>query len=97
MSYLDRSLVWVPLPAQPFGNSGRNNIIGPGFFQLDLGVYKTVSVHDRVRIQFRGEAFNALNRTNFNVPNGNISNQSFGQINNAFEARQFQVALKLLF
>lgn len=97
LNYLDRSSVSVPSPTQPFGNSGRNNVIGPGFFQLDLGLYKTFSIHERVRMQLRGEAFNALNRTNFNVPNGNISSQSFGQINNAFEARQFQVALKVLF
>jgi hypothetical protein len=97
LNYLDRSVVSVPPSTQPFGNSGRNNIIGPAFWQLDLGVYKSFSVHERMRIQFRAEAFNALNRTNFYVPNGNISSQSFGQINSTFEPRQVQFALKLLF
>jgi hypothetical protein len=54
-------------------------------------------IHERVRIQFRAEAFNALNRTNFKVPNGNISSQGFGQVNSTFELRQLQLALKLLF
>jgi hypothetical protein len=87
----------VPAPTHPFGNSGRNNIIGPAFWQIDFGVYKTFPVHERVRIQFRAEAFNALNRTNFNVPNGNISSQGFGQIISTLEPRQIQLALKLLF
>jgi hypothetical protein len=97
VNYLDLSLVSVPPPTQPFGNAGRNNIIGPAFWQLDLGVYKNFSVHERMRIQFRAEAFNSLNRTNFYVPNGNVSSQSFGQINRTFEPRQLQLALKLMF
>jgi hypothetical protein len=43
------------------------------------------------------EVFNALNKTNFQAANGDISNSAFGTITSAFPARQVQFALKLLF
>ncbi len=47
----------------------RNNLVGPNFFNLDLGVGKTFNVTpDRVRFRFRVDAFNALNHVNFESP-----------------------------
>ena len=43
---------------------------GPDFQTLDLGLMKTFNLGPRVRTQFRLEAFNALNRANFNNPGG---------------------------
>lgn len=95
--YLDRSRVSIPSPQQPFGNAGRNIVRGPAFWQADLGIYKTFVMTERLRLQFRAESFNALNRTNFGTPDANISNASFGTIRSTFDPRQFQFALKLLF
>jgi len=38
-----------------------------------------------------------LNRTNFRAPNGNRSSGAFGTITQAYDARQIQLGLKLLF
>jgi len=69
----------VILP-QRFGNIGRNNIIGPGYFNVDLGVFKTISITERVKMQLRGEALNLFNHPNFGNPNGDVTNSSFGYV-----------------
>ncbi len=72
----------VNIPAgqtQRFGNAGRNNIYGPGFFNADLGLFRTFSLTERLKLQVRTEALNALNHPNFANPGGDVSNAgSFG-------------------
>jgi hypothetical protein len=48
-----------------FGNSGRGVCRGPGFFQVDLALYKNIRVSERFKMQLRFEVFNVFNRTNF--------------------------------
>ena len=75
--YFDRSAyAAVNIPAgqpQRFGNSGRNPIRGPEFWNVDLGLFRTVDIN-RVKVQFRFEAINALNHPNFSNPGGDVSN-----------------------
>ncbi|HXR38712.1 MAG TPA: carboxypeptidase-like regulatory domain-containing protein [Terracidiphilus sp.] len=50
---------------------GRNNLRGPGYFNLDLGLGKTFPIWgDKVKLKFRCDAFNAFNHPNFNPPSG---------------------------
>ena len=99
--------------SQPFGNSGRNPVRGPNFMQADLGLHKSFSVWPKgkedTKLEFRMEAFNLFNRTNFTTPDGNAGNirrdatgaaiagGSYGTIRNTYPARQIQFALKLYF
>ncbi len=47
----------------------RNNLFGPNFFNLDLGVGKTFRLTpERVKLKFRADAYNALNHVNFLAP-----------------------------
>jgi hypothetical protein len=53
------------------GNAGRNSIVGPSFWGLDLSFYKNNyfrKVSETFNIQFRGELFNILNHQNFATP-----------------------------
>ena len=53
------------------GNAGRNSLIGPGLMNLDFSIIKNTSIKkisESLNVQFRAEAFNILNRANFNVP-----------------------------
>jgi Carboxypeptidase regulatory-like domain/TonB dependent receptor len=82
--YFDRAaFAPVNIPTgqpQRFGDAGRNAIRGPGFFMVDLGLFRTIRF-GRYNMQFRAEAFNLLNHPNFGNPGGDISNgNSFGYI-----------------
>lgn len=56
----------------PFGTLPRNSFLGPTLNQLNLGVFKTTNITERVKIQIRAEAYNVLNRPNsgFGVASG---------------------------
>jgi Carboxypeptidase regulatory-like domain/TonB dependent receptor/TonB-dependent Receptor Plug Domain len=65
------------LPAHfiPYGNAGRNEIPGPNLWNLDFSLVKNTPVKrisETFNVQFRVEAFNVFNHTNFNSP---IDNQ----------------------
>ena len=97
-NYLNPATVLIPTdPSQPFGNAGRNIVRAPAFFQFDLGLHKDFRPTEATRLEFRTEAFNALNRTNFSAPNSNRSNNAFGTITSTMPAREIQMALRLVF
>jgi hypothetical protein len=60
-------------PARPdlchYGNAGRNILVSPGQRTLDGSAFKNFQIHERVRLQFRAELFNALNTPYFGQPN----------------------------
>ena len=87
------------------GNSGLGTVRGPGQDNLDLSVAKTFPIVERFHAEFRTDAFNALNHTQWNAIQttypyasvGNYGNIPFGSAAGAREARILQVALKLQF
>ena len=87
--------------AQPasgtFGTLGRNTERGPGVNNLDLALFKNVTVTRGVRLQFRFESFNALNHTQFATVSTNLTATNFGVVTAARPARINQLGLKLLF
>ena len=80
-----------------YGNAGRGIIEGPGLGNLDLAVLRNFVVSERMRVEFRFEAFNVTNHTNFNVPATTFGNSTFGVIGAAFEARDLQFGLKIYY
>jgi hypothetical protein len=98
--YLNSSAYSTPQPFAPFGNSPRNAVYGFGFWQLDTGLTKDFSITERYHLQFRAEAFNITNETNFGEPNSvynGAGSTTFGVINSALPARQLQFAGKIVF
>jgi hypothetical protein len=88
---------------QPFGTLGsehRNQLYGPHYRHVDLSLFKTFPIHDEVNLQFRMEAYNIANTTNFNTPNSSLGTATFGQLTSTiptYNPRVFQLALKLQF
>jgi hypothetical protein len=82
-----------------FGNSGRNIIRGPKFFNTDLGLLKDTAVTERLGVQFRAEFFNIFNNPNFRLPNNNASSAQVGRITSVVDDNQriIQLGLKLSF
>jgi len=93
----------VPLfspPAGCIGNLGRNAFTGPGFFQIDMRLSKRIPLGERLSLDLIADGFNMLNRTNIAAVN-QLCDPSAGAIcpagqpTAAYDARQFQFALKL--
>jgi hypothetical protein len=87
-----------------FGNSGRNILTGPGFFNLDASLFKVVRFAERFALEIRGEAFAVTNTPQFNNPGANAANYSpdpskntFGVVTGAGGGRGLQLGLKLNF
>jgi hypothetical protein len=83
-------------PSQPFGNAPRNNVRGPNYRQFDAAASKYLSMGGRAKLQIRVEAFNLFNRVNFAAPASNRSAATFGTIAAAYDPRQVQLGLKVL-
>jgi hypothetical protein len=80
-----------------FGNVGRNTLIGPGTFNVDLSVHKVFSLTERFKLQYRAEFFNFFNHPLLNQPDTMLTDGTFGQITTARDPRIVQMALKLIF
>jgi len=79
VQYLNPNSFVVPGPAT-YGNMGRNQVIGPGFGDIDLSLIKNTPIYkERVTAQFRVEMFNVFNRINLAQPLANLGyGSSFG-------------------
>jgi hypothetical protein len=77
------------------GNLGRNTFVGPAFWAADISVFKNFHIRDKATFQFRAEAFNVLNHTNFQLPDNQINSFTFGQAGGTFNSRNLQFGLKL--
>ncbi len=97
--YLNPNTVSVPTnAADALGNAARNSLRDMPFNQLNLGLHKSFRLwNDSSSFELRGEAFNALNHVNYEAPDYNRSDSTFGDITTAFPARQLQVAGKIIF
>lgn len=79
-----------------FGNSGRNNIEGPGAFTLDIALKRLFSITKRQRVEARAEAFNVLNHPTFGLPrdtHGPERRPHFGRRRPEDSAIRFEVRL----
>ena len=100
-------------PPGQFGNVGRNSIEGPGIIGFDAEVHKQFRMPYKEGhvLQFRFEAFDALNHPNWQMPNLNIlagaaqpgmpnraAHQNFGVVTaTSTPMRQIQLGLKYMF
>ncbi len=102
--YFDPSVYSVPPPGT-LGNAGRNTIIGPSVFNLDVSLQKEFLLDAKRKIQFRAEFFNLPNHPNFAVPRRGSTDVSSGAASptagritsTVTPPRQIQFALRLSF
>jgi hypothetical protein len=93
------------------GDAPRNFVRGFGAWQMDLAVRRDFPIHERLKLQFRAEAFNVFNHPNFGTVNSGFGQNTFGQatatlasslgvLNPLYQMggpRSMQFALKLIF
>ena len=102
----------LPTSTQLFGTLGRNAFRGPAFGQFDLSAHKVFTLpNDRYSAEFRIEAFNVLNATNYISPSTSVATvnatsgvpsytSAFGTFSGSssvYPSRQVQLALRLAF
>jgi hypothetical protein len=79
-NYLDRA-AFSAAPQFTFGNLPYNiSLRGPGWMNVDASLFKTFTIGERIKAQFRAEALNFTNTPYFADPTTNINSGSFGQI-----------------
>lgn len=66
---------------------------------LDFSVFKSIPLHEELKLQFRAESFNALNTPWFGSPNTTLGSAAFGSVSpsQANDPRNVQLVLKLVF
>jgi hypothetical protein len=108
--YLNPNSFAVPANGT-YGNLARNQVVGPGFGDVDLSLLKNLPIYkERVRAQFRVEMFNVFNRINLAQPLNNLGyGSAFGWSTStigvsygapgigAGEPYNTQLALKIIF
>jgi hypothetical protein len=81
-----------------YGNQGRDTLRTNWSRNLDLSLFRDFPIRERLRLQFRAEAFNVTNTPVWGTPVSNFSNANFGKVLSvANTPRQLQLALKLRF
>lgn len=70
----------VDFPCTPArqGNLGRNALRAFNMAQWDFAVHRNFPIHEILKLQFRAELFNVLNRPNFGPPDGDLIDSTFG-------------------
>jgi hypothetical protein len=89
----------VPVNSVPrgiYGNVARGALYGPGEVTTDLAIMRHVPLGSGLRLQLRGEIFNAFNQVSFNNPNTTVSSTTFGRITGSGSGRVIQLAAKLM-
>jgi hypothetical protein len=76
---------------------GRNTGHGFDYRSLDLRVSRTFALTSRISIEALADAFNVLNRANYQAPNNIITSPTFGNPTAVNDPRQLQLGIRLLF
>lgn len=86
-----------------FGNIGKGALRFPGYYNWNMAATKNFQLTERFRLQFRFEFFNVFNRVNYLDDDNTVANvatnggSNFGNIQNSYDPRIGQAALKLFF
>lgn len=102
--WLNPAAFQVPAKGK-WGNAGRAIARGPGLWQADMAMTRSIALAEPVSLQFRLEVFNLFNRAQYADPVNNVSSPTFGRIVSPVNSaptgsgtpRQIQLMLRLNF
>ena len=89
-----------------FGTVGRNTLRRPGVVNMDMSIYRTFKIMEKIDLQFRAEAFNVSNTPHFDRANRNVNSGSFGVVSSTDSgsrtfaggrSREYRFGLRLSF
>jgi carboxypeptidase family protein/TonB-dependent receptor-like protein len=91
---------WAPVTDVRVGTSSRNSVRGPGWWNLDLSLFRRFPIGNRFTLEARAEAFNVTNTPHFNNPNASVNSSAFMTITSTSAnspERQFRLGVRLQF
>ena len=104
--YLNRS-AFAAVPTSPTttatlrpGTVKPDQIRGPASWTVDMSLAKNITLTHTTKLQLRADAFNVLNRVNYNNPTTsslNTTSPDFGRITGAGSMRTGQIGVRLVF
>ncbi len=90
----------LPGNNHPYGTAGRNSVRFDPYYNTDIGLHKVFPLYpEGVTFDFRAEAFNIFNQTNYALPGNGYASSTFGVVSasSTFPARVLQFAGKIVF
>jgi len=85
-------------PGGADGNVSRNSLFGPGFRDVDMGVFRNIRFERGLVFQLRGEATNIFNLVSLSNPTASLASSNYGKITSATGTqRVIQVGGRLTF
>lgn len=87
----------VPTGQIRVGNAPRGAVTGPGLQRWDISLFKNTKINERFSTQFRAEAFNVFNHTNFDAISTSFTSGIFGRVTAVRDPRILQLGMKLYF
>ncbi len=63
-----------------FSSQTRNQYRGPHYFNMDMALFKTFNIREKLTLGIGAQAFNVLNHPNFGLPDAGLGDATFGQI-----------------
>jgi hypothetical protein len=95
--YYDPS-AWVNVTDQRYGNTGRNQYYGPGFWNYNMSLFRSFRIQGRRRLQCRLEGFSVTNHPQWSNPNAAANGGSFMRITSTHGgARNVRLGLRVDF
>ena len=80
-----------------FGTAGRNSLRNPGRANFDMALFKHFAIKESAAFEFRAEAFNIFNHTEWSGYPGTFGGDNLFQYNSAHLARILQLGAKFIF
>jgi len=71
---------WANVTERRYGNTGRNQYYGPGYWNYNMSLFRTFRLPNRMRLQFRLEGFSLPNHPIWANPNNSVTSGSFMRI-----------------
>jgi hypothetical protein len=87
---------YVNTPVNTFSNQSRNSLVGPRNTNLDISVFKEFQLYERLKFQWRTDAFSVMNHPLPQQPQASVTSSTFGQVTGWGGARTLQLSAKIL-
>jgi hypothetical protein len=98
-AFADPIAPWNGGTTQGYGTAGKDSVVGPGLFNWNLSLFKTVNLSPEggVKLDLRFESFNTFNHTNFTSVDLNSHDGNFGAVTADYSPRTLELGGKITF